>query len=81
MHALGRDDEALGWYRGMGEIFPYDLIYVAPSQLRQAEIHASAGRIAEAVKHYERFIELWSGADPELMPVVEDARRRVAALR
>ena len=81
LHARGRDDEALGWYRGMGEIFPYDLIYVAPSQLRQAEIHASAGRIAEAVKHYERFIELWSGADPELMPVVEDARRRVAALR
>jgi hypothetical protein len=33
------------------------------------------------VEHYERFIELWAEADPELRPMVADARRRVASLR
>ena len=81
LHELGRNDEALGWYRGLGEIFPYDVIYVAPSHLRQAEIHERAGRDADAVEHYERFIELWAEADPELRPMVADARRRVASVR
>jgi hypothetical protein len=28
--------------------------------------------------HYRRFIELWSGADPELQPAVAEARRWLA---
>jgi serine/threonine-protein kinase len=80
LNSLGRDEEALGWYRGLGEIFPYDIIYVAPSHLRQAEIHELAGRSKEAAAHYARFIELWSGADSELRPAVADARRRLATL-
>jgi hypothetical protein len=48
---------------------------------RQAEIHERAGRPAEAVEHYERFIELWAEADSELRPMVADARRRAASLR
>lgn len=80
LNSLGRYEEALGWYRGLGEIFPYDIIYVAPSHLRQAEIHEMAGRSTEAAAHYARFIELWSGADNELHPAVAEARRRLAAL-
>jgi tetratricopeptide (TPR) repeat protein len=80
LNSLGRDEEALGWYRGLGEIFPYDIIYVAPSHLRQAEIHELAGRSKEAAAHYARFIELWSGSDSELRPAVADARRRLATL-
>ena len=81
LHELGRDEEALGWYGGLGEIFPYDVVYVAPSHLRQAEIHERAGLRSEAAEHYERFIAMWEEADPELQPMVEDARRRLAALR
>ena len=80
LHSLERHDEALGWYRGLGEIFPYDIIYVAPSHLRQAEILVQDNRRAEAAEHYERFLELWSNADPELAATVSDARRRLAAL-
>jgi DNA-binding SARP family transcriptional activator/TolB-like protein len=81
LHELGRDEEALGWYGGLGEIFPYDVIYVAPSHLRQAEIHERAGLRSEAAEHYERFIAMWEEADPELQPMLEEARRRLAALR
>jgi hypothetical protein len=56
------------------------LVYLAPSHLRQAEIYDRRGDPRQAVKHYRRFIELWSNADPELQPVVDGARKRVAEL-
>ena len=55
-------------------------MYLAPSQLRQAEIYDRRGDRDEAVKHYRRFIELWQNADPELQPLVVGARKRLAEL-
>ncbi len=75
---IGRDDEALGWLRSIAERASYELVYLAPSQLRQAEIYDRRGDREEAVKHYRRFIELWREADPELQPVVNGARKRLA---
>ncbi|MBM3790647.1 MAG: tetratricopeptide repeat protein, partial [Acidobacteria bacterium] len=37
------------------------------------------GKPAEARKYYERFLEIWREADPDLAPV-QDARKRLAAL-
>jgi len=75
----GREDEAFGWFRSIAERAAYELVYLAPAHLRQAEIYDRRGDRA-AVPHYRRFIELWGEADPELQPVVERARKRVAEL-
>jgi DNA-binding SARP family transcriptional activator len=77
---LGKVDEALGWLRSIAERASYELVYLAPAQLRQAEIYDRRGARDEAVKHYRRFIELWQNADPELQPVVDGARKRLAEL-
>ena len=34
----------------------------------------------KAVEYYNRFVDLWSGADPELQPIVTDVRARIARL-
>ena len=47
---------------------------------RQAEIYDRRGDRDEAVKHYRWFIQLWQNADPELQPVVDGARKRLAEL-
>ena len=77
---IGKDDEALGWLRSIAERASYELVYLAPAQLRQAEIYDRRGDRDEAVKHYRRFIQLWQNADPELQPVVDGARKRLAEL-
>ncbi|MEO8561598.1 MAG: BTAD domain-containing putative transcriptional regulator [bacterium] len=81
LHALGRDDEALRWYGTFGENSPYDLVYLAPSLLRQAQIHDARGERALAVALYMRFVDLWSDCDPELRPMTVAARARLAALK
>ncbi len=47
---------------------------------RLAELEESRGDIDAAIRHYRRFLELWSGADPELQYQVDDARRALARL-
>jgi DNA-binding SARP family transcriptional activator/Flp pilus assembly protein TadD len=75
-----RDDEALGWLQSMAERAAYELVYLAPSHLRQAEIYERRGNRSKAAEHYRRFIELWREADPELQPVVAGARKRLGEL-
>ncbi len=38
------------------------------------------GEPEEARERYEQFIALWRNADPELQPLVEEARERIAVL-
>jgi serine/threonine-protein kinase len=38
------------------------------------------GERADAVRAYQRFVELWGEADPEVQPRVADARRRIVQL-
>ncbi len=87
LNATGRPAEALGWYPSAGDLGDllgsgsrFDLAYLAPSQLRRAEIYERLGDHENALLHYNRFIELWKDADPELQPRVEAARRRLAQL-
>jgi tetratricopeptide (TPR) repeat protein len=81
LQRLARDDEALGWYGSIAERAAYELVYLAPAHRRQAEIYARRGQRDLAARHYRRFIELWSGADPELQPAVAEARRRLAEVQ
>ena len=48
--------------------------------LMRADLEAAAGDRKTARIWYQRFIDLWSTADPELMPVVERERREMMRL-
>jgi DNA-binding SARP family transcriptional activator/TolB-like protein len=77
----GRSREALTWYASLAEISIDGLIYLGPAELRQAEILERLGETAAAVRHYHRFLELWTDADPELDSWVVRARSRLDALQ
>jgi hypothetical protein len=81
LRELGRDDEALRWYATFPDPAGYDLHYVAAAHLRRAGIHQKRGESEQAVEHYAGFPELWRDADPQVQPMLEEARRSLARLR
>jgi tetratricopeptide (TPR) repeat protein len=81
LRELGRDEESLAWHASLGELSPFELVFLGPSHLHRAEIYDRLGRRTEAAEHYGRFVELWKEADPELQPAVAVARARLEELR
>ncbi|MBC7791046.1 MAG: hypothetical protein H7Z74_13955 [Anaerolineae bacterium] len=81
LRTLGRDGEALGWYRGLGEIFPYDITYLALAHRGQGNIYEKMGEREKAVEHYSHFVRLWKECDPALRPMVDDAERWIERLK
>jgi tetratricopeptide (TPR) repeat protein len=79
LRELGREREALAWYAAAGQTQSDQLAYLAPAHLRQAEIFEKLGEKQKAAEHYRKFLQLWGECDPELRPMVEEARRRLAA--
>ena len=80
LRMVGRDDDALAMYATFPDPNGYDLMYLAPAHLRQAEILDRRGDRAAARAHFQRFVALWAECDPELRPQVDAVRRRLAAL-
>ncbi len=76
---LGRDEDALAWFASLTQS-RQDVAYLALSHLRRAEIRARRGDTADAIAHYRRFVALWRGSDPELQPIVDEARARLVLL-
>jgi tetratricopeptide (TPR) repeat protein len=73
-YETGRYEEALRSFRGIAdELFHSG----APAHLRMAQIYERQGKREKAKEHYGRFIELWKDCDPELRPLVDQARRRM----
>ena len=54
--------------------------FYAAAHRRLGELYEERGNTERAVEFYNQFIELWQDADPELQPLVQEARVRVAAL-
>jgi hypothetical protein len=58
---------------------------LAPTRRRRPVLLAlgflvlARGERQKAREHYARFLELWRDCDPELRPLVEEARRRMAS--
>jgi DNA-binding SARP family transcriptional activator/TolB-like protein len=74
-YETGRYEEALRSFRGIAdELFHSG----APAHLRLAQIYERQGKRQKATEHYARFIELWKDCDPELRPLVEHAKQRMA---
>jgi tetratricopeptide (TPR) repeat protein len=57
-----------------------DALGLAGAHNRLGELYEAKGVSSRAISNYERFVELWKNADPELQPLVADARRRLARL-
>jgi tetratricopeptide (TPR) repeat protein len=56
------------------------LIQLPGIERRLAELEESRGNIDAAIRHYHRFLDLWSDADPDLQYQVDAARRALARL-
>jgi tetratricopeptide (TPR) repeat protein len=80
LRRVDRHDEALELYASFLDTSLFDLPCLAPAHLGRAEILDERGDVQGALGHYRRFIELWGAADPEVRPMVERARARVAEL-
>jgi eukaryotic-like serine/threonine-protein kinase len=55
-------------------------MFAAGSHARIGELAESRGDTARARTEYERLVQLWSDADPELQPRVREVRARLAGL-
>jgi hypothetical protein len=81
----GRPDSAIvGYERYLAssnlDRFAFDSVILPGVLERLGELHEAAGHASQAADYYARFADLWSGADPELQPRVEAARRKAEAL-
>jgi tetratricopeptide (TPR) repeat protein len=82
---LGQADSAIAYYNydldtaGTFRVFG-DAINLAATYQRLGELYESKGDRKRAVESYEKLIALWKNADPELQPIVKDAKERVARL-
>jgi tetratricopeptide (TPR) repeat protein len=57
-----------------------DALGLAGAHKRLGELYEAKGDAARAIPHYEKFVELWKNADPELQTHVADVKRRLARL-
>ena len=74
---MGRYEEAVQWYTAAADAAAP---LVPASHVRIGEIHEQRGETDQAVERYSAFIDMWAGADPEMRPLVDDVRNRIAVL-
>ncbi len=82
----GRADSAITLYeRYLSTNYYYrdvqDQRYLAATYKRLGELYDAKQDAPKAREYYERFVDLWKNADPELQPKVQQVRRRLAMLR
>lgn len=77
LHQLGRDEEAAGWYRSIADRSSHELVYLALAQYRLGQIRDRQGDHRGVLAYYQRFLDLWRYAEPDV-PFLAEARRRVA---
>jgi serine/threonine-protein kinase len=80
LHALGRNEEALGWYATLTTLSMIEFPMLAPAYLRQGEIHERQGHRSLALEYYARFVNRWADCDPELRDLVDEVRARADRL-
>jgi serine/threonine protein kinase/tetratricopeptide (TPR) repeat protein len=80
LHEMGRDPEAFPWFDHLVESSVFEFVYLPLSYLRKAEILDRRGDQNTASASYKAFIDLWGDCDPEIRPMVDLARRRLAAM-
>jgi hypothetical protein len=74
-------DEAAQWFDNLDGAVVGDIPRVSYILLRRAQIADARNESEKARDLYARFLKMWDKPDPELRPVVEQARNRLAALQ
>jgi tetratricopeptide (TPR) repeat protein len=78
LYRNGRYDEALAYFENPSsynsEAWPF-------FYLRAAEIYDRKGNSKKAASLYAKFLNFWKNPDPELQPLVQEARNALAALQ
>jgi eukaryotic-like serine/threonine-protein kinase len=72
-----RAARAIDWPRALDIATPK----IAPAWRRLGELYESKGDRSSAIEAYERFMDFWRNADPELQPIVRAVRERTNSLR
>jgi tetratricopeptide (TPR) repeat protein len=80
LEASGWMEDAALWYGSFSASSIFDLVFLAPSHLRRGAIAERLGRLVEARHQYEAALALWADCDPDLRPLTDQARTRLAAL-
>jgi tetratricopeptide (TPR) repeat protein len=85
LDAAGESDSALAVYQRYSESsWPFrlfiDFTQRAAAYRRMGELYEGRGDREKALEYYNEFVELWQEADPELQPMVQDVRERMARL-
>jgi hypothetical protein len=80
LRTRGRGEEALAWYRGLGENTVQELVFLGPATLAQARIARDLGRPQDAAALYDAFLALWRESDPEVRPLLDQAIAERAVL-
>jgi tetratricopeptide (TPR) repeat protein/tRNA A-37 threonylcarbamoyl transferase component Bud32 len=57
-----------------------DFLELPGVYVRLGELYEARGEREQAIENYDRFVDLWQGADAELQLQVDDVRRRIARL-
>ncbi|MES2177945.1 MAG: BTAD domain-containing putative transcriptional regulator [Gemmatimonadota bacterium] len=73
----GREQEAFGWFASVNQDLMFNYFFLAPSHLRRGEILDRRGKRAEAKLHYEKYLALRQGADPELQGEIRRVEERM----
>jgi len=55
--------------------------YLAGSYKRLGELYEAKGNASKAIENYQKFVDLWKDADPELQPTVRTAKARLEELK
>ncbi len=82
-YELGELERARSWF-GLWPRRLHSLSHLrdlGPALYRLGQIHEAMGEPDSALARYEQFVDLWKNADSMLLPRVEEARGRIAALR
>jgi tetratricopeptide (TPR) repeat protein len=83
---LGQSDSAVAAFERVAGTPTIDFVRqgdpyaLAPSLKRLGELYEARGDRRRAADSYNRFVELWKNADPELQPAVREVRARLAQL-
>jgi serine/threonine-protein kinase len=77
LDTLGRLDEAAAQYSGFPDFTFYDRVFQPPALYRLGLLELRRNRPSEARAALTRFVSLWKDCDPELKPMVDDARTRL----
>ena len=81
----GKPDSAIASFERMlstpDPIPTVDQLFRAATYKRLGELYETKGDTAKAESNYQKFIELWKDADPELQPKVREVKDRLLRLR